>query len=239
MKRETREQNIISMIDTVNQMFNELEDVDDAQDFLVKQKSKIAAFSKSDINNDLQVGDLSNMSDEKIEDYEDVLKRTIKSKWMSAEGREEIWEKQRASLKNRGYDLSKEAFKTFTKVINSAEVQRLIELKVLDSFQVLDYSVDNDESSKLIANVNQLTRNFGQTVHKIKGKTILNILEAMKTVKSFKNITYSEMNTALRELKKYSNITKTTKSVVSKLLVDITKVRRGEIKETDLMKRYK
>lgn len=201
-KRNRLKSEIKDNIKRVKEVLDELENEHIADDWVDKQRVKYLKLMRGKGFNNYTDIDLDVMGTVVLDDLNENLKHTIKSKWSSAEGREEIFQKQMAAFKAQGYALSRDELKTFQKIINSDEVQKLIEAKVLDSFQVLNTVYDRSESDKIISDYRQLTRTFSKDIYKFKGDTIARLAHSVRTIKDERMYTYKDIDKMLRRLKR-------------------------------------
>lgn len=166
----------------------------EADDFVKAQRSKFRALSDTKSRKKMSIGNLSKMNMRQLQDYTHILDLTLKSKWMSEEGRNEIWQKQHDALLRRGYDLTREEHKTFSQIMNSREMQEMIESRTLDSFQVLEMSQDTESSDKVIEAVRAMTRNFGSdNIHSMKSYSRVNMMRGLANLGDYDDIEVDEM----------------------------------------------
>ena len=222
-KRNRLKSEIKENIKRVKEVLDELEDTHIADDWVDKQRVKYLKLMRGKGFNNYTDIDLDAMGTVVLDDLNENLKMTIKSKWSSAEGREEIFQKQQATFRRYGYDLSRDELNVFGNVINSNEIQRLIEAKVLDSFQVLESTFDREQADKVVSDYKQIVRTFGQSVYKIKGDTIARLSKSLRVIKDEGNYNYKDIDKMLRQLKK-QKLDKVTDSNMIKRMRKILKV---------------
>lgn len=230
-KREKYINEIKSDIQVVRKQLEDIDDLDETKDFVMKQRAKIQQISGVHTDRTkIETGDLDTFSTRRLEDFADLLKRTKNSKWMTKSGRDEIAEKQREALKRRGYDLSMNQLRVFQKIISDKEIQRLIEMKILSSSQVLQESLSQKNSKDLIADLKQVERAFGQKITSLSGKTVRSLIQLTRQMKEASNIkvNYNEITKILRVLKNSVNVNKMKKRDIETVLNDILK-KRGVI----------
>lgn len=222
-KRERLKDEIKTNIKKVKEVLDELESTHIADDWVDKERVKYLKLMRGKGFNHYTDIDLNAMGTTVLDDLNENLKMTIKSKWSTAEGREEIFQKQQETFKQHGYDLSRDELKVFANVINSNELQRLIEVKVLDSFQVLESTFDREQSDKIVSDYKQIVRTFGQSLYMIKGDTIARLSKSLRVIKDEGKYNYKDIDKMLRQLKK-QKLDKVTDSNMIKRMRKILKV---------------
>lgn len=193
-KRKALMDAIRTKVPEVDEKLRALFATGEADDFVKAQRSKFRALSDTKSRKKMAIGNLSKMNMRQLHDYNHILDLTLKSKWMSEEGRNEIWQKQHDALLRRGYDLTREEHKTFAQIMNSREIQEMIESRTLDSWQVLEMSLDTQGSDKVIEAVRAMTRNFGSdNIHAMKSYSRVHMMQGLANLGDYDEIEVDEM----------------------------------------------
>lgn len=205
--------NIQTKIPELEMKLQELNHMKLAKDFSKRQRNKFNAFAGEQGAKHLVTGDLSQMSTQRLSDYSIALDAAVNSQWFSKEGRKEIFAKQKAAFARRGFsNISEDELKTFSDLMNSDEIQKMIENKLLDSAQIAKNVFGAQHAQKnFVADVRQVRRILRQRVYDIDQRRLLNSFNAVREMKDKTSATYNEVSRAYRAMSHEKSFKKMTK----------------------------
>lgn len=115
--------------------------------FLRTQRNKFSAITHTKNNRKIALGSLSKMNIASLKLLENQQKMFINSKWVTAEGREEIAQKQYETMLNDGfYELSQEQFNAMRDLFADDDIEAMRETKDYSSDQIISLAETRKES---------------------------------------------------------------------------------------------
>ena len=118
-------------------------------DFFDNYRERFKALTKTESKDKIATGNLSRMSYKQLDNIINTAESFLWSKFSTKEGRDEIKRKKLDSLRQGGYDLTEKQFDVFVSIMSNPSVKDLLEQKVLDSDQILEAVMDNNNSYNL------------------------------------------------------------------------------------------
>ena len=117
--------------------------------FFDNYRERFKALTKTKSQDKIATGNLSRMSYKQLDNIINTAESFLWSKFSTKEGRDEIKRKKVDSLRQGGYDLTEKQFDVFVSIMSNPSFKDLLEQKVLDSDQILEAVMDNNNSSNL------------------------------------------------------------------------------------------